>query len=799
MFFTRSLRAKTLFWALLPTVLVLVAVAIIALYSYEQVARDVVRQRDTELARITSARLSERLGTHSGALQTLAATDAVQSLNPDRMASTLKEAQGLLNVFDAGIFVYDDQDGVIWPVPDSGDTGSAGPQQPEEVPQALELARRSLRPVFSGVFPDPASGHDVVMIAAPIPGIGNRPEGVLAGFSNIRTSLIGATFARVLEIQAGASGFAFLVDGNGRVIYHRDLSQLGRDLSASEPVQLATAGQAGAIIADDPKGESVVSGFAPLPCPTSRDCRPWSVITQEEWGHVVGPIQNRSKWLLALLVSGGVFSAVFVFLAVSGTLKPIRELTRGAQRIAGGDFDHTIITKSGDEVQTLAEQFNTMAWTLNESYAGLERRVEARTEELRQSEEKYRTLFEESRDAIFIRSMAGKVVDINQATLDLFGFTREEAIGSEVSELVINDEEQVRFNRELAEAGSVKNFEQRLRKRDGTEIDCLVTAILRRNQHGDWLEVQGIIRDISDRIRAEQELKESHEAERRLAEESALLAEIGKTITSTLDIGEVYGRFASKVKKLVDFDRINVNVIDHDAGTFIFRYVSGVLQAGRRAGDIQELKGSQTERVLQTGRPLMRPDVAADVQFQVDETLLATGMVSSIMVPLKYQGRVIATLSLRSKKLGAYGDKEQAILERVADQIAPAMANAELFAQTRESEREMREAEERYQSIFDESKDPILVYSMAGRCFDVNQAALDLFGYEKQEFHPGTVRLYVQDNGEGFDPSRAKGAGEGGGFGLTGMEQRARLLDGSFHVESQEGKGTLVQVEIPTG
>jgi PAS domain S-box-containing protein len=440
-----------------------------------------------------------------------------------------------------------------------------------------------------------------------------------------------------------------------------------------------------------------------------------------------------------------------------------------------------------------------MAWTLNESYAGLERRVEARTEELRQSEEKYRTLFEESRDAIFIRSMAGKVVDVNQATLDLFGFTREEAIGSEVSELVINDEEQVRFNRELAEAGSVKNFEQRLRKRDGTEIDCLVTAILRRNQHGDWLEVQGIIRDISDRIRAEQELKESHEAERRLAEESALLAEIGKTITSTLDIGEVYGRFASEVKKLVDFDRINVNVIDHDAGTFIFRYVSGVLQAGRRAGDIQELKGSQTERVLQTGRPLMRPDVAADVQFQVDETLLATGMVSSIMVPLKYQGRVIATLSLRSKKLGAYGDKEQAILERVADQIAPAMANAELFAQTRESEREMREAEERYQSIFDESKDPILVYSMAGRCFDVNQAALDLFGYEKQEFHPGTVRLYVQDNGEGFDPSRAKGAGEGGGFGLTGMEQRARLLDGSFHVESQEGKGTLVQVEIPTG
>ena len=66
------------------------------------------------------------------------------------------------------------------------------------------------------------------------------------------------------------------------------------------------------------------------------------------------------------------------------------------------------------------------------------------------------------------------------------------------------------------------------------------------------------------------------------------------------------------------------------------------------------------------------------------------------------------------------------------------------------------------------------------------------------EYNPGAVRLCVQDNGEGFDPERAKGTAERQGFGLTGMEQRARLLEGSFHVKSQQGKGTLVEVEIPT-
>ena len=59
MFLTRSLRAKTLLYVLIPTVLGLLAVAIIALYAYERVAQDVVQQRDAELARLQAARLSE--------------------------------------------------------------------------------------------------------------------------------------------------------------------------------------------------------------------------------------------------------------------------------------------------------------------------------------------------------------------------------------------------------------------------------------------------------------------------------------------------------------------------------------------------------------------------------------------------------------------------------------------------------------------------------------------------------------------------------------------------------------------
>ena len=116
------------------------------------------------------------------------------------------------------------------------------------------------------------------------------------------------------------------------------------------------------------------------------------VITQEEWGNVVGPTQTYDMVLVALMALGGVLSGSFIFFAIGRVLKPIKDLTQGAQRIAGGDFGHSIVARTGDEVQALAQEFNTMAQELKESYTSLERKVEERTEELQQSEERLRTL-----------------------------------------------------------------------------------------------------------------------------------------------------------------------------------------------------------------------------------------------------------------------------------------------------------------------------------------------------------------------------------------------------------------------
>ncbi|GAG39248.1 unnamed protein product, partial [marine sediment metagenome] len=115
MFSIKSLRVKTLLWALIPTAIVMVAAGIIALYAYEQVARDVVQERDTELARISAARLSEGLSRYSQVLKSTAAD--VQSMETDHLDSALKEAQNQLYVFDAGVVVYDSEGVALWSQP----------------------------------------------------------------------------------------------------------------------------------------------------------------------------------------------------------------------------------------------------------------------------------------------------------------------------------------------------------------------------------------------------------------------------------------------------------------------------------------------------------------------------------------------------------------------------------------------------------------------------------------------------------------------------------------------------------
>jgi diguanylate cyclase (GGDEF)-like protein/PAS domain S-box-containing protein len=140
---------------------------------------------------------------------------------------------------------------------------------------------------------------------------------------------------------------------------------------------------------------------------------------------------------------------------------------------------------------------------------GFARDITARTraeEALRESEERYRTLFEESRDAVYITTLDGRFVAVNQALVDQFGYTRDELLAGNVADLYTTPQDRARFRDEIFRQGYVRDFEVKLARRDETVLHCLVSATLRRAPDGTVRGFHGIIHDISERKRAEERL-----------------------------------------------------------------------------------------------------------------------------------------------------------------------------------------------------------------------------------------------------------------------------------------------------
>ena len=141
---------------------------------------------------------------------------------------------------------------------------------------------------------------------------------------------------------------------------------------------------------------------------------------------------------------------------------------------------------------------------------------------LSESEQRYRTLFEESRDGVCSVLRDGEVTDANPSFLEIFGYTREEMIGKNIGDLYVDPAAGPRFRREIEKRGFVKDYEVKFQKRDGTNVDCLLTSSVQFGDERSVAGYHGIIRDVTEQKRAEEALRESEELFRKVFEQGPL-------------------------------------------------------------------------------------------------------------------------------------------------------------------------------------------------------------------------------------------------------------------------------------
>jgi signal transduction histidine kinase/ActR/RegA family two-component response regulator len=208
---------------------------------------------------------------------------------------------------------------------------------------------------------------------------GVRPEyGVIVGQVNL-------TFIWdvVSQIQVGKHGQAYVVDQAARLIAHPDISQVLRktDMSGLAQVRAARVAKSNGL-PDQPLqgvdigGRHVLSAYSEVTPPG------WLVFADLPIDEAYAPLYD-SALRSGIVILVALVLAIFAGLLLARRMViPIRALRDGAVRIGSGDLGQRLSIKTGDELEALGEQFNAMAARLQESYAGLEGKVEERTRQL---------------------------------------------------------------------------------------------------------------------------------------------------------------------------------------------------------------------------------------------------------------------------------------------------------------------------------------------------------------------------------------------------------------------------------
>jgi len=202
---------------------------------------------------------------------------------------------------------------------------------------------------------------------------------------------------------------------------------------------------------------------------------------------------------------------------------------------------------------------------------------------------------------------------------------------------------------------------------------------------------------MQERKRAEEALRESEEGARRLAQENAIFAEIGRIISSTPNIDEVYDRFVAVVHRLIHFDRISICTIDPEQRTIKVAWAAGPDRLGRMPGDVFPLCQSDQIQFLQTlSSVFIQTEDIREIEEQFPFLLpsFRYGFRSLISIPMVLKDKLIGTLDLRSFKVNAYTERDLKIAESIGLQISGAVTNALLFNERKRAEEALKEKTE---------------------------------------------------------------------------------------------------------
>jgi signal transduction histidine kinase len=568
-----------------------------------------------------------------------------------------------------------------------------------------------------------------------------RPAGNGGGVTAVEVNLK-FVWDVVSKIKIGEHGLAYVVDSTGTLIAHPDISLVLKktDLSALPQVAAVRASAAAAdgapVLARDLQGEEVLSADAPIPG------LGWTVFVESPRAEAFAPMVKTLQRTSLLLVVALLISIAASFFLARALVRPLRALQEGAAQIGAGDLERHIDVRTGDELEVLAGQFNHMSAQLRESYAGLERKVDQRTAELREA------LEHQTATAEILRAISGSVADHQPVFQKILESCAHLFSSSEQGILLIGDDGRVHLGEHRGSArerlapmfpssppppGATFNFDRVLHFKDmlnDPDVPPGLRAVAERLAIGSFSQVFaplmwegraigslyvvrqpatgfddteiGLLRTFADQaVIAIQNARLFNETKEALEQQTAT-AEVLQVISgSVADTQPVFDRILDSCERLFNSTGLGIYVMTDDGTLRIAAFRTKTAKsaeilrlaaeqpaqpATRSPAGTQRyllLRAIRECRMLHYDDVLGAPDAPVELRDEADRIADYSIVVAPMLRAGYTQGR--GALLVCRDPAQSFTARELELMRTFADQAVIAIQNARLFNETKEA------------------------------------------------------------------------------------------------------------------
>lgn len=587
--------------------------------------------------------------------------------------------------------------------------------------------RRALdtgEPQVSGVITVMAVPGPLVSLLVPVKNAPGEVIGLIGGALDPASPTVSGFIA---PMALGQTGHAQLVDGQGMVIASTKPDRMGKpdehlDLTLSLLQRGEPTVSPNALVTKEGKDIYEVIAFAPIPR------FGWGVTIEQERAETLAPLIRARDQIMQTAIVALAIAVLFVWLTTRQVTRPVLALTASARRISAGDLGTPLPELGKDEVGQLGRSLEAMRQKLAAWGEELETAVQERTRELsvlhaidraaaqsldleeilNDSLDKVLELFAVQSGAVYLlREPGGPLILTAQrglapAFLDRFSRIelgqecagRAAATGCMVNALEMDERAALCQTSEallgqdcfavfpLTSRGQVQGVMElwapRWRRITAEEAQLLVT--------------------IGHHLGSVVENGRLYQAERRLATQLALVADIARRVSSILDADALLQETAVALQQAFDHYDIILFLVDQPAGELTLKARAGSFECPFSQEKPVWKTGDEgiIDWVARHGRTLLVNDVSREPRYRA----FLPGTRSELCVPIKDGERVVAGINVESDCLDAFDEADVVALEILADELAVALRNAWLFRERQRAEEELLQRFEQQQAIY---------------------------------------------------------------------------------------------------